>query len=131
MKVLSVLPERDEELRKKELVLSELSLRCSVVLNELRELDLYDSAERMSTVVNTLQAEIAMRATESRGGKPGREGWIWLGNTSDYHYFKKGRSLCRKWTIPTNPQFREREIDRAYNCLACAAALRKSGESRR
>jgi hypothetical protein len=121
----------NEELRKKELALSDLSQRCSVILNDLRESDLYDSAERMSAVVNTLQSEVAMRIGEGRGMKSGREGWVWLGNTSDYHYFKKGRSLCRRWTIPTSPKFSAREIGRAYNCLACVTAFKKSGNPMR
>lgn len=117
--------DKEEEFERYKAVLSDISARCSSLCTDMGESGLYDSLERMESVCNTVVAEISLRLVERHMGKKSPEGWVWLYNTSNYHYFRNGKSLCKRWVVPTTPKFVEREVDRTYNCQLCSSFLKQ------
>ena len=49
------------------------------------------------------------------------EGWTWLSDSSKWHFFRGGMSLCRKWGWPgTADMISDSEIFENNKCKACA-----------
>lgn len=46
------------------------------------------------------------------------EGWTFLWNSTKWHYFVEGRSLCGRFLLLANPAF-DCHIDSPDNCKAC------------
>lgn len=57
-----------------------------------------------------------------------REGWNWLFNSSKWHYFREGRSLCGKWMTLGNPEYQQGNDNSPDNCAACKRKLLKERE---
>lgn len=55
-----------------------------------------------------------------------KEGWNYLVNSPKWHYFRAGRSLCKRWmTFGTNADAETGNNDSKDNCKACRTALEK------
>lgn len=52
------------------------------------------------------------------------EGWVWLVNSTKWHYMRNGQSLCRRWGYfgSTYEQGNDNSSD---NCKTCQRALAK------
>jgi hypothetical protein len=61
--------------------------------------------------------------TTERAEKP-KEGWKWLINSTKWHYFRNGTSLCGKW-MNLGEDFEQGNDESSSNCKACKTALRK------
>ena len=53
------------------------------------------------------------------------EGWKWLINSKKWHYFRDGRSLCKKWMNLAGNEFEQGNDDSVDNCPTCRKALAK------
>lgn len=55
-----------------------------------------------------------------------KEGWNYLFNTPKWHYFRDGRSLCKRWMIfGDNADAQLGKNESPDNCKACRTALEK------
>ena len=55
-----------------------------------------------------------------------KEGWNYLVNSPKWHYFRDGRSLCRRWGIyGKNEDSQQGNNGSPDNCKACRTALEK------
>ena len=52
------------------------------------------------------------------------EGWFRLLNANKRHYFRAGRSLCRKWLVLGNPSFHPLAND-SLDCVVCSRLRKK------
>lgn len=59
----------------------------------------------------------------TNNNKP-KEGWKWLTNSTKWHYFRDGRSLCRRW-MTFGTIFEQGNNNSPDNCKACIKALEK------
>lgn len=57
-----------------------------------------------------------------------KEGWGWLINSTKWHYFVDGRSLCRRWQILFPIKLERGNKDSPDNCKACRKILNKRFE---
>ena len=56
-----------------------------------------------------------------------KEGWSWLYNSPKYHYFREGRSLCKRWMILGPGDFEQDwKDDMPDNCAGCQKKLLKN-----
>lgn len=53
------------------------------------------------------------------------EGWTWLMNARKWHYFRDGKSLCKKWMILSSKELEAGNPDHPDNCKTCSMALKK------
>lgn len=55
------------------------------------------------------------------------EGWTWLANSPKWHYFRDGRSLCRRWMLfgSGHDYATEENLTSPDNCKACAGERAK------
>lgn len=51
------------------------------------------------------------------------EGWTWLHNSTRWHYFDEGRSLCGKWMILSCDNLEIGNDNSPDNCAACGKKL--------
>ena len=47
------------------------------------------------------------------------EGWTFLWNSKKWHYFRDGRSLCRRWMCLSYTPDEKELIDSPDNCAEC------------
>ena len=47
------------------------------------------------------------------------EGWKWIINDNDWHYFKNGKSLCKKWATLSNKGLETGNDSSSDNCIRC------------
>ncbi len=52
------------------------------------------------------------------------EGWVFLVNSKKAHYFRNGRSLCKKWGYMGNT-FEKDEFESPDDCKDCRRRLNK------
>lgn len=57
------------------------------------------------------------------------EGWVFLSNSKKAHYFREGRSLCRKWGYMGNA-YEADEFESADDCKDCRSRLNKEKEAK-
>lgn len=48
-----------------------------------------------------------------------KEGWTWLSNSTKWHYFVDGISLCGKWRLLVTGDLEQGKDDSPDNCAAC------------
>ena len=76
--------------------------------------------------------DMEKRATEGEfdgsGSDEINEGWTWLYNTTKWHYFKEGRSLCGKWMVLSKQDYELGNDDSPDNCKTCQKKLAKLKE---
>lgn len=53
----------------------------------------------------------------------GDEGWTWLFNSTRWHYFRGGRSLCGKFLLLSRSGLQLGSDDSRDNCAACRRKL--------
>jgi len=53
------------------------------------------------------------------------EGWTYLLNSPKWHYFRDGRSLCRKFLLLGKPEFDGDEPNSPDNCAKCQTLRNK------
>jgi len=61
------------------------------------------------------------------------EGWTWLANSSRWHYFRDGRSLCGKFMLFADPDegYESGQDESPDNCAACKRkVLREKAQAR-
>lgn len=51
--------------------------------------------------------------------KEEEEGWTWLMNSTKWHYFRGGRSLCRRYMVLGRPEFEGDSPNSPDNCRTC------------
>lgn len=51
------------------------------------------------------------------------EGWTWLSNSTRWHYFRGGRSLCGKFMLLGKHELQPGSDDSRDNCAACRHKL--------
>ena len=56
--------------------------------------------------------------------EPIKEGWAYLSNSPKWHYFRGGRSLCKRWGYFGHDEEQGKD-DSPDNCLACRKKLAK------
>jgi hypothetical protein len=56
---------------------------------------------------------------------PPTEGWSYLFNSPKWHYFRAGRSLCKRWMILGRGEFEQGKDNSPDNCKACIKAVEK------
>jgi hypothetical protein len=56
---------------------------------------------------------------------PPKEGWTYLYNSPKWHYFREGRSICKRWMTLGNPELEQGNDNSKDNCKACIKALEK------
>ncbi len=56
-----------------------------------------------------------------------KEGWTWLRNSKQWHYFREGRSLCGKFALFVKPQdgFEIGNNESKNNCTGCKKKILK------
>jgi len=54
-----------------------------------------------------------------------KEGWTWLTNSTKWHYFVEGRSLCGKFMLLSIPELEQGNDGSLDNCMACRKKLEK------
>jgi len=57
--------------------------------------------------------------------EPNKEGWTWLINSTKWHYFRNGKSLCGKWMTFGNPDLEQGNNNSPDNCKSCRNKLLK------
>ena len=57
-----------------------------------------------------------------------KEGWGYLINSTKWHYFRNGRSLCGKWGILSDKALELGNDDSPDNCKACKKKLTPNKE---
>lgn len=62
---------------------------------------------------------VACEASSGAGCSARPEGWKPLINSHKWHYFRDGRSLCRKWMTLGDGELDPRTIKSPDNCAAC------------
>ena len=57
----------------------------------------------------------------------GIEGWTWLSNATKWHYFREGRSLCRRYKLFKHPSegYELGNNESNHNCKKCREKLQK------
>lgn len=60
--------------------------------------------------------------------KSATEGWNWLLNSSKWHYFRGGRSLCGNWLGLGLTEYQQGNDESPDNCKACRKKLVKEKE---
>jgi len=55
---------------------------------------------------------------------PPTEGWTYLFNSPKWHYFRGGRSLCKRW-MTFGSEFEQGNDKSPDNCKGCMTALEK------
>jgi hypothetical protein len=53
------------------------------------------------------------------------EGWTWLINSKKWHYFREGKSLCKKFLLLQYPEFEQGNDHSPDNCKQCIKQLEK------
>lgn len=67
---------------------------------------------------------------QTQPAKP-EEGWSFLINyPKRWHYFRGGRSLCRRYMAFSLPHMEQGNDDSPDNCKACLTALKKEREKK-
>lgn len=57
-----------------------------------------------------------------------KEGWTWLWNSTKWHYFKNGQSLCRRFMLLGKGDFEQDNNNSPDNCKACKKVLDKENQ---
>ena len=59
-----------------------------------------------------------------------KEGWGWLHNSTKWHYFREGRSLCGKWMmLGSGDDLETGNYNSPDNCKGCKNKLAKEKET--
>ena len=53
------------------------------------------------------------------------EGWKYLSNAKFWHYFREGKSLCKKWGTFSKEGFEQGNDESPDNCKSCLKVLLK------
>jgi hypothetical protein len=54
-----------------------------------------------------------------------KEGWTWLFNSKKWHYFRDGKSLCKKWALLGSEDLEQGNDNSPDNCITCKKILNK------
>lgn len=56
-----------------------------------------------------------------------KEGWKYLLNSTKWHYFVEGRSLCGKWATFGNDGLEQGNDESEDNCAGCRKKFKSKG----
>jgi hypothetical protein len=51
--------------------------------------------------------------------KPIKEGWKYLANSPKWHYFRDGKSLCKRWMTLSDSGLEQGNNTSSDNCKSC------------
>ena len=57
------------------------------------------------------------------------EGWTWVHGTPKWHYFRDGRSLCKRWMLLAKPELEIGNDESFDNCRDCRNRLKKEAKA--